>query len=259
MSQAWIMPAVQLLRKVTMKKLLAALLIALLLGLAFCGGRRGDADVTGALHNCPQQGHWSIATWSGPDNTPATKVLATCGRHTVTTAYYLDPVTGFWSRWFADKPDVSNIQPLDDMQGILTLGAATQPRYSACLVDQAGVGVNTEWALALVEQYWGVSGEEDCVTPDVHIEVQVFHGQQPGGTFYPATAAYTAMIELNSGLFTVDGGNMPGTSGREIGLLHEWGHFAGLSHLDKSSVMYWMLGRYPTDADRALVAGFGKE
>ena len=42
-------------------------------------------------------------------------------------AYSLDSATGAWSRWFAGKPDVSNLLPLNDMQGLLALGTAASP------------------------------------------------------------------------------------------------------------------------------------
>jgi hypothetical protein len=45
----------------------------------------------------------------------------------VDAAYSLDPQTGNWSRWFAGKPDVSNLPPLNDLQGVLALGSATGP------------------------------------------------------------------------------------------------------------------------------------
>ena len=133
-------------------------------------------------------------------------------------------------------------------------GPVTQdPRYTACLIDKAGVGVDTEWALDTVEIYWGIAGIEDCTNPDVTIAVKVFHGEQFGGLFYPP-----GTIELNAGLFTTDGGNMPDETGCILGLLHEWGHFAGLSHGDISSVMYYVMGQFPTDADRAQVSEFGR-
>jgi len=81
----------------------------------------------GSMHNCPLAGKWSIAVWEGESGTAAGDALATCGAGAVDAAYSLDPQTGSWSRWFAGKPDVSNLPPLNDMQGVLALGSATGP------------------------------------------------------------------------------------------------------------------------------------
>jgi hypothetical protein len=79
------------------------------------------------MHNCPPAGKWSIAVWEGDEGAAADAALATCGASTVAAAYSLDPQTGAWSRWFAGKPDVSNLSPLSDLQGALALGAAGGP------------------------------------------------------------------------------------------------------------------------------------
>jgi len=81
----------------------------------------------GSMHNCPPAGKWSIAVWEGDGGTTATDALATCGADAVAAAYSLDAQTGAWSRWFAGKPDVSNLPPLNDMQGVLALGGASEP------------------------------------------------------------------------------------------------------------------------------------
>jgi hypothetical protein len=67
---------------------------------------------------------WSIAVWDGADGTAAADALATCGEDGVAAAYSLNAQTGAWSRWFAGKPDVSNLAPLSEMQGLLALGAS---------------------------------------------------------------------------------------------------------------------------------------
>jgi hypothetical protein len=79
------------------------------------------------MHNCPPAGNWSIAVWNGADGTAASDALATCGADSVAAAYSLDPPSGAWSRWFAGKPDVSNLPPLNDVQGLLALGSTTGP------------------------------------------------------------------------------------------------------------------------------------
>lgn len=86
---------------------------------------------SGSMHNCPPAGKWSIAVWEGDSGAAADAALATCGANTVAAAYSLDPQTGGWSRWFAGKPDVSNLSPLSDLQGVLALGAAGGPAVTA--------------------------------------------------------------------------------------------------------------------------------
>jgi len=79
----------------------------------------------GTMQNCPLAGKWSIAVWDGDDGTAAADALATCGAGAVDAAYALDPQTQMWSRWFAGKPEASNMPPLSDGQGVLALGSST--------------------------------------------------------------------------------------------------------------------------------------
>jgi len=83
--------------------------------------------VSGSMQNCPPAGKWSIAVWEGESGASADDALATCGTGTVAAAYSIDSQTGGWSRWFAGKPDVSNIPPFNDLQGVLALGAVAGP------------------------------------------------------------------------------------------------------------------------------------
>jgi hypothetical protein len=82
---------------------------------------------SGSMQNCPPAGKWSIAVWEGDSGAAADAALATCEAGKVAAAYSLDPQTGGWSRWFAGKPDVSNLPPLSDLQGVLALGVTTGP------------------------------------------------------------------------------------------------------------------------------------
>jgi hypothetical protein len=96
------------------------------------GGKADSSEAQGdTIHNCPPAGKWSIAVWDGAGGTAAGDALATCGTDAVAAAYSLDSQTGAWSRWFAGKPDVSNLAPLSDMQGVLALGAAAGPAPTA--------------------------------------------------------------------------------------------------------------------------------
>jgi protein-disulfide isomerase len=79
----------------------------------------------GQLHNCPLSDRWSIAVWSGLEDTPTEVALATCGGAAVRAAYSFDPDTQGWWRYFPDRLDISNLGALDDMQGIIALGSGS--------------------------------------------------------------------------------------------------------------------------------------
>ena len=109
---------------------MALVAVALALGLLAFGWTPATSPSeaqSGSMHNCPPAGKWSIAVWEGNSGAAADAALATCGASTVAAAYSLDPQTGGWSRWFAGKPDVSNLPPVSDLQGVLVLGAAASP------------------------------------------------------------------------------------------------------------------------------------
>jgi len=81
----------------------------------------------GAMQNCPQAGKWAISVWSGDDGADAEQAFATCDDAEVAVAYSMDPETQAWSRWFADRPAISTLTVLNDMQGLLALGALKVP------------------------------------------------------------------------------------------------------------------------------------
>jgi hypothetical protein len=83
------------------------------------------------MRNCPAAGKWSIAVWGGTNGTEAEQALATCGEGAVSAAYHLDPQTLVWSRWFAGRPEISNLAALDNMQGVIALGGAGAPPLAA--------------------------------------------------------------------------------------------------------------------------------
>jgi len=76
----------------------------------------------GRMLGCPTAGKWSLAVWDGADGADIGQALATCGGGAVAAAYYIDPHTQVWSRWFADWPAISNLAILDSGQGIIALG-----------------------------------------------------------------------------------------------------------------------------------------
>ena len=77
----------------------------------------------GSLQDCPPAGRWAISVWDGADGTDTGQALATCGTGAVSAAYYIDPDTQVWSRWLAGRPEVSDLQTLNSMQALVTLGA----------------------------------------------------------------------------------------------------------------------------------------
>lgn len=107
--------------------LVAAMLAIGLLAYGWTFAAGPSEAQSGQMQNCPPAGKWSIAVWEGDSGASADAALATCGGGTVAAAYSLDPQTGGWSRWFAGKPDVSNLPPLTDLQGVLALGVAAGP------------------------------------------------------------------------------------------------------------------------------------
>jgi hypothetical protein len=86
-----------------------------------------ESAAPGALQNCPPPGKWAISVWQGADGTDTGQALATCQAGSVAAAYYIDPDAQVWSRWFAGRPEVSDLQTVDDMQAIIALGADTGP------------------------------------------------------------------------------------------------------------------------------------
>jgi len=109
---------------------LSGVACALMVGLALAawGLATGSSGAqAGTMHNCPPAGKWSIAVWDGSSGAAAADALATCGPGAVDAAYSLDPQTGGWLRWFAGKPEASNMPPFNEMQGVLALRAATGP------------------------------------------------------------------------------------------------------------------------------------
>jgi hypothetical protein len=105
--------------------LVATVLVLALLAFGWTAQPDSSEAQSDSMHNCPAAGKWSIAVWEGQNGTAAAEALAACGAGAVEAAYSLDPQTQAWSRWFAAKPEVSNLPPLNDMQGVLALGSVT--------------------------------------------------------------------------------------------------------------------------------------
>jgi hypothetical protein len=105
----------------------AGMLVVGLVALVWAIGLGSSEANEGAMQNCPQAGKWAISVWSGDDATDADQAFATCDEEGVSVAYSIDPDTQQWSRWFADRPEISTLATLDDMQGVIALGAAAAP------------------------------------------------------------------------------------------------------------------------------------
>ena len=121
-------------RSVRVKAVLLLLrgLVALgLLTLAWAIGPGPSEAQQGAMHNCPQSGKWAISVWSGDDGIGAEQAFATCDVGAIAAAYYLDPENQTWQRWFAGRPLVSTLETLNDMQGVIALGAMGAPPPTA--------------------------------------------------------------------------------------------------------------------------------
>ena len=110
--------------------------------LAFGGATAAAGEVTSAgsvrapqgaqqMHDCPQPGKWAISVWGGDDGTNTPQALATCGEGSVDFAYYIDPDTQQWLRYFLGRTEISNLPTLDNMQGVIAHGAAAAPPSTA--------------------------------------------------------------------------------------------------------------------------------
>lgn len=99
-----------------------AVLALLLAGFVWTLAAGPSEAQQGSMHNCPGVGKWSIAVWEGDDAVGIEEALDTCTED-VAAAYALDTDTGQWLHWFAGKPTLSNLTTLDDMEGIVALGA----------------------------------------------------------------------------------------------------------------------------------------
>jgi hypothetical protein len=71
---------------------------------------------------CPRAGKWAISVWTGASGTPADQAVASCTEATVAAAYWIDPQTQAWKRYFDGRLEISNLTSLDQMQGVFTLG-----------------------------------------------------------------------------------------------------------------------------------------
>ena len=112
-----------------------AALIAVVALVSLAGSWASSSSPSGAeagmMYNCPQAGQWAISVWSGPDVDTA-EALDTCGPGAVDAAYYIHPLTQTWRVFFREQQAISDLNTLDDLQAVATLGSPTaSPTSSA--------------------------------------------------------------------------------------------------------------------------------
>ncbi len=75
---------------------------------------------------CPQPGKWAISVWDGADGTSVEQAAATCGESSINMLYWLDPDSQGWKRYVSGRPEVSNLNSVDNHQGVLALGSTKE-------------------------------------------------------------------------------------------------------------------------------------
>jgi hypothetical protein len=86
---------------------------------------------------------WTIAVWTGADGTDPALALANCSESPVVVAYWLDPQMQRWSRWFAAHPELSDLGPLRNGQGVLALGSGGATPTPASTSSPTGTATQT--------------------------------------------------------------------------------------------------------------------
>lgn len=81
------------------------------------------AIAPGSLANCPPVGKWAISVPLRPYLAGVEEAFGTCESVTIAAAYAIDPETQGWSRYIAGRPDLTTLNSLDSVEGVLTLGA----------------------------------------------------------------------------------------------------------------------------------------
>jgi hypothetical protein len=158
--------------------LLAGALAVGLLTLAWAIGPGSSGAQQGTMHNCPQAGNWAISVWDGPDDADTGEALATCGSGAVDFAYYIDPETQQWLRWFAGRAEITNLLTLANMQGVIAHGAvAPQPPSPTATPTPTPTGGYTF-------TFPSFYGEPDTFRATLE-EIRMMDSI-PGGEFYPA-------------------------------------------------------------------------
>ena len=77
----------------------------------------------GQIINCPLPGKWAFAYYNGP-GASLDEIQGTCP-FPIEAAYRIDPDSQLWSRYFRQHPEISNLGPLWNLQGLLVLGSTS--------------------------------------------------------------------------------------------------------------------------------------
>jgi hypothetical protein len=107
--------------------LVGGIIVLAVLILAWAIGPGSSEAQQDGMHNCPQPGKWAISVWGGADGTDTGEALAACGQEAVDVAYYIDPDTQQWLRYFAGQAEISTLLTLDNMQGVIAHRAVGAP------------------------------------------------------------------------------------------------------------------------------------
>jgi hypothetical protein len=118
--------------------LLAGVVVLGVMAVAWTIGSRLSDAQPGTMHDCPLAGKAAISVWTGGDHADASQALTSCGVDGVAAAYALDPQSQKWTRWFAGRPDISDLQALDGLQGVLALAGAAAPTTATPIAGATG-------------------------------------------------------------------------------------------------------------------------
>jgi hypothetical protein len=84
----------------------------------------------GEMNGCPLAGKWALSAWNGPNATETADALATCSE-VVGVAYWLDPETQTWQRYIHERPELTTLSHIDNLQGVFALGSTEAKEYCA--------------------------------------------------------------------------------------------------------------------------------
>ena len=170
-----------------------------------------------AMHNCPEPGKWVISVWGGPTGTDTAQALETCGAVRVDAAYYIEPDTQSWLRYFAERPWISNLDSLDNLQGIIALGGTaivtpTPPREPMTMGEWTVTGEETVQDKSVTlngNLTVGAGGSLTLRNVTLNVNSQ-YDGQygievEPGGSLFIYGSTIAAADEEHGFSFLVDG------------------------------------------------------
>jgi hypothetical protein len=96
----------------------------------------------GRMVGCPPAGKWAMAVWNGPNGVNPADAFATCSE-TIAVAYWLDPQTQVWQRYVHDRPELTTLSHLDNLQGVFALSSKATGEYCAMNIPGTFYGAVT--------------------------------------------------------------------------------------------------------------------